>query len=97
MAFLSDMASNTTGHKPTDHIRIMALVEMAAYFAFEVLEKDGYFVAKVFSGGTENGLLLLLKKHFVKVHHFKPPSSRKDSAEMYVIAIGFKDNYNRIQ
>ena len=94
---LSDMASNTTGHKPTDHIRIMALVEMAAYFAFEVLEKDGYFVAKVFSGGTENGLLLLLKKHFVKVHHFKPPSSRKDSAEMYVIATGFKDNYNGIQ
>ncbi len=88
---LSDMASNTIGHKKTDHIRIIALVEMAAHFAFEVLDKDGYFVAKVFSGGTENNLLNLLKQKFNKVYHYKPPSSRKDSAEMYVIAIGFKE------
>ena len=66
---LSDMASNTTGHKQTDHLRIIALVEMALYFALEILEKDGYFVAKVFSGGTENNILRILKKHFTKVFH----------------------------
>ncbi len=91
---LSDMASNTTGHKQTDHLRIIALVEMALYFALEILEKDGYFVAKVFSGGTENNILRILKKHFTKVFHYKPPSSRKDSPEMYVVAIKYKDNFD---
>ena len=91
---LSDMAANTTGHKKTDHLRIIALVEMALFFALEILEPDGYFVAKVFSGGTENTLLNSLKKHFAKVHHYKPPSSRKDSPEMYVVATGFKDNFD---
>ena len=91
---LSDMASNTTGHKQTDHLRIIALVEMALYFALEILEKDGYFVAKVFSGGTENNILRILKKHFTKVFHYKPPSSRKDLPEMYVVAIKYKDNFD---
>ena len=91
---LSDMASNTTGHKQTDHLRIIALVEMALYFALEILEKDGYFVTKVFSGGTENNILRILKKHFTKVFHYKPPSSRKDSPEMYVVAIKYKDNFD---
>ncbi|MGB1361275.1 MAG: RlmE family RNA methyltransferase [Alphaproteobacteria bacterium] len=91
---LSDMAANTTGHKATDHLRIIALVEMALYFALEILKKDGYFVAKVFSGGTESELLKTLKHHFTKVFHYKPPSSRKDSPEMYVIATGFKDNFD---
>ena len=91
---LSDMASNTTGHKQSDHLRIIALVEMALYFALEILEKDCYFVAKVFSGGTENNILRILKKHFTKVFHYKPPSSRKDSPEMYVVAIKYKDNFD---
>lgn len=94
-AVLSDMAANTTGHPQTDHIRIIALAETALEFAFEVLAADGVFVAKVFSGGAEATLLNRLKQNFQKVAHFKPPSSRKESAETYVIAIGFKGGDNR--
>lgn len=87
---LSDMAAPSTGHSQTDHMRIMALAEEAFLFAQEVLETGGSFVAKVLQGGTEKELLQLLKKHFEKVCHFKPPASRSDSAEMYVIALGFR-------
>lgn len=87
---LSDMAAPSTGHPQTDHIRIMALAEAAFVFAQEVLEKGGFFVAKVLRGGTEKELLNNLKKHFEKVTHFKPPASRSDSAEMYVVASGFR-------
>lgn len=86
---LSDMAASSTGHSQTDHIRIMALAEEAFLFAQEVLGHGGAFVAKVLQGGTEKELLQLLKKNFEKVCHFKPPASRSDSAEMYVIATGF--------
>ncbi|WP_420547410.1 RlmE family RNA methyltransferase [Curvivirga sp.] len=88
-AVLSDMAPFTTGHAQTDHLRIVGLVEAAAYFAMEVLKPGGIFVAKVFAGGTESELLSLLKKHFKKVAHNKPASSRKDSAEMFLVAQGF--------
>ncbi len=87
---LSDMAAPTTGHRPTDHIRIIALVELAAEFAMDVLAPNGTFVAKVFQGGTEHQLLNELKKNFTSTFHAKPPSSRKDSAETYLIARGFK-------
>lgn len=87
---LSDMAANTVGHKQTDHLRTMALVEAAAWFAVDVLEKDGAFVAKGFAGGTDKELLDLLKKHFTTVKHAKPPASRKGSSEWYVVAQGFK-------
>lgn len=87
---LSDMAASSTGHPPTDHIRIMALAEEAFLFAQEVLKTGGSFITKVLQGGTEKNLLTLLKKHFEKVCHFKPPASRSDSAEMYVVAIGFR-------
>jgi len=87
---LSDMAAPSTGHPPTDHLRIIALAEEAFAFAQDVLEAGGFFVAKVLRGGTEKELLALLKKHFDKVVHFKPPASRADSAEMYVVAIGFR-------
>ncbi len=87
---LSDMAAPTTGHRATDHIRIIALVELAADFAISVLAPNGTFVAKVFQGGTEHQLLTHLKKHFTKTFHAKPPASRKDSAETYLIATGFK-------
>ena len=87
---LSDMAASASGHKRTDHLKIMALAEAAAQFAFDVLAPGGAFVAKVLQGGTENQLLALLKRHFAKVQHFKPPSSRKDSSEMFVIATGFR-------
>jgi 23S rRNA (uridine2552-2'-O)-methyltransferase len=87
---LSDMAASSTGHPPTDHMRIMALAEEAFFFAQETLGKGGSFVAKVLQGGTEKELLQLLKKHFEKVCHFKPPASRSDSAEMYVVALGFR-------
>ncbi|MBA3814098.1 MAG: RlmE family RNA methyltransferase [Alphaproteobacteria bacterium] len=87
---LSDMAAPSTGHPQTDHMRIMALAEEAFLFAQEVLGTGGSFVAKVLQGGTEKELLQLLKKHFEKVCHFKPPASRSDSAEMYVIALGFR-------
>jgi 23S rRNA (uridine2552-2'-O)-methyltransferase len=87
---VSDMAANTVGHKQTDHLRTMGLVETAANFAIENLEPGGAFVAKVLAGGTDADLLALLKKHFTTVKHAKPPSSRKDSSEWYVIAQGFK-------
>ncbi|MEH6716503.1 RlmE family RNA methyltransferase [Parasphingorhabdus flavimaris] len=89
---LSDMAANTVGHQQTDHLRTMGLVEAAAYFAVDNLQKGGNFVAKVLAGGTDNELLTLLKKHFEVVKHAKPPASRKGSSEWYVIAQGFKDN-----
>lgn len=87
---LSDMAAPTTGHRLTDHMRIMALCDIAALFATEVLSPGGTFIAKVLRGGTENELLTNLKKHFQTVRHMKPKASRADSAEMYVIAQGFR-------
>ncbi|MCW1428941.1 RlmE family RNA methyltransferase [Novosphingobium sp. JCM 18896] len=87
---LSDMAANTVGHKQTDHLRTMGLVETAADFAISTLAPGGAFVAKVLAGGTDTQLLALLKKHFTTVKHAKPPASRKDSSEWYVIAQGFK-------
>jgi 23S rRNA (uridine2552-2'-O)-methyltransferase len=87
---MSDMAAASSGHRATDHMKIMALAEAAAQFAFEVLAPDGTFVAKVLQGGTENELLAMLKRRFTKVQHFKPPASRKDSAEMFVVATGFR-------
>jgi 23S rRNA (uridine2552-2'-O)-methyltransferase len=87
---LSDMAANTVGHKQTDHLRTMGLVEAAAYFAVETLAEGGAFVAKVLAGGTDAELLTLLKRHFRSVKHAKPPASRKGSSEWYVVAQGFK-------
>lgn len=87
---LSDMAAPTTGHPPTDHLRIIGMVEVALDFALEVLAPGGVFVAKVFQGGTEKTLLDLLKKNFATVRHAKPPASRAESAETYVVATGFK-------
>lgn len=87
---LSDMAANTVGHTQTDHLRTMALVEAAAYFAGEVLRPGGGFVAKVLAGGADNDLVAMLKRMFTTVKHAKPPASRKDSSEWYVIAQGFK-------
>jgi 23S rRNA (uridine2552-2'-O)-methyltransferase len=87
---LSDMAANTIGHRQTDHLKIVALVEMAADFAREVLAPGGSFVAKVLQGGTEGELLTMLKRDFKVVKHIKPPASRKDSAELYVLATGFR-------
>jgi 23S rRNA (uridine2552-2'-O)-methyltransferase len=86
---LSDMAAAASGHRQTDHIKIMDLAETAALFAFDVLAPGGVFVAKVLQGGTEGTLLALLKRRFSKVQHIKPPASRKDSAEMFVVATGF--------
>ncbi len=87
---MSDMAANTVGHKQTDHLRTMGLVEAAASFAIENLAKGGTFIAKVLAGGTDAELLGLLKKHFRRVKHAKPPASRKGSSEWYVVAQGFK-------
>lgn len=87
---LSDMAANTVGHKQTDHLRTMGLVEAAADFAIRTLEENGAFVAKVLAGGTDKELLDLLKRHFRTVKHAKPPASRKGSSEWYVIAQGRK-------
>ena len=87
---LSDMAANTVGHKQTDHLRTMGLVEAAAHFAVETLAEGGAFVAKVLAGGTDADLLTLLKQHFRTVKHAKPPASRKGSSEWYVVAQGFK-------
>ena len=88
---MSDMAASSSGHKKTDHLRIMALCETAAHFAFDVLEQGGTFVAKVLAGGAESDLQNLLKQKFTKVHNVKPPSSRSDSSEKFVVAIGFRD------
>ena len=87
---LSDMAANTTGHKKTDHIRIVAIAELAVDFACEVLCEGGAFLAKVFQGGTEGDLLKRLKTNFSAVHHVKPNASRAGSAELYVLATGFR-------
>ncbi|TMM45830.1 RlmE family RNA methyltransferase [Qipengyuania marisflavi] len=87
---LSDMAANTVGHKQTDHLRTMGLVEAGAWFAIETLAPGGTYLAKVLAGGTDTALLTLLKTHFRSVKHAKPPASRKDSSEWYVIAAGFK-------
>ena len=87
---LSDMAPNTIGHKNTDHLRIMHLVELAYYFAKDVLKPDGAFLAKTRQGGTSNDVLAMMKKDFKTVKHIKPPSSRKDSSENFVIAQGFR-------
>ncbi len=87
---MSDMAAASSGHKQTDHLRIVALVEAAAYLALDVLEEGGTFVAKVLAGGAEQELLTLLKQHFEKTIHVKPPSSRKDSSEKFLVATGFK-------
>ena len=87
---LSDMAANATGHRQTDHIKIVALVEAAAEFAKEVLAPGGSFLAKVLQGGTEGELLASLKRDFKIVKHIKPPASRQGSAELYVLAMGFR-------
>jgi 23S rRNA (uridine2552-2'-O)-methyltransferase len=87
---LTDMAAPTVGHTRTDHLRIMGLAEAAAHFATDVLEPGGWFLAKVFQGGTAGTLLDMLKKHFATVRHVKPPASRSDSAELYVLATGFR-------
>lgn len=89
-AVLSDMAAPASGHQATDHLRIITLAQAAAHFAFDVLAEGGTFVAKVLQGGTEGELLTLLKQRFDKVVHVKPPASRADSAEMYVVATGFR-------
>ena len=87
---LSDMAANTTGHRKTDHLRIMGLAEEAADFARQTLAPGGTFLAKVFQGGTEANLLAALKRDFAKVKHIKPAASRADSAELYLLAMGFR-------
>jgi 23S rRNA (uridine2552-2'-O)-methyltransferase len=87
---MSDMAAASSGHKQTDHLRIVALCEAAAYFAFDVLEEGGTFVAKVLAGGTEGDLQKLLKQRFAKVANIKPPASRSDSSEKFVVATGFR-------
>jgi len=87
---LSDMAANATGHRQTDHLRIMALAEAAAHFAREVLDEGGSFLCKVLQGGTEAALLAALKRDFKSVKHVKPPASRSDSAELYLLARGFR-------
>ena len=87
---LSDMAANTVGHPQTDHLRTMALVEAGLQFATEILRPGGAFVAKVLAGGADNNLVAELKRHFATVKHAKPPASRKDSSEWYVVAQGFK-------
>lgn len=87
---MSDMAASSSGHKQTDHLRIISLCEAAAYFAFDVLDEGGTFVAKVLAGGAEGELQKLLKTKFEKVVNVKPPSSRSDSSEKFVVATGYK-------
>lgn len=87
---LSDLAPNTTGHQDTDHLRIISLVEAAYQFATEILKPGGSFIAKVFQGGAQGDLLRQMKLDFTTVKHIKPPSSRKESAEQFVAAIGFR-------
>jgi 23S rRNA (uridine2552-2'-O)-methyltransferase len=89
-AVLSDMAAHATGHRQTDHLKIMALAEAALDFARRVLKPGGTFLAKVLRGGTERELLLRLKQDFASVHHVKPRASREDSAELFVLALGFR-------
>jgi 23S rRNA (uridine2552-2'-O)-methyltransferase len=87
---LSDIAPNTTGHVSTDHLRILALAELAHDFAIEVLAPGGAFVCKLFQGGAEPQLLAAMQRRFAKVRHAKPPASRRESSELYVIATGFR-------
>ncbi|HTJ58769.1 MAG TPA: RlmE family RNA methyltransferase [Devosiaceae bacterium] len=87
---ISDMAAPTTGHRATDHLRIVHLVEIAADFAIDILAPGGTFIAKVFQGGTEHELLAILKRHFSTTFHAKPPASRQGSAETYLMAKGFR-------
>ena len=94
---LSDMAANTTGHRKTDQLRVLGLVEAAAMFACEVLNPGGAFLAKVFQSGADAGLLAQLKRDFASVRHVKPASSRQDSSERYVLATGFRGIGSRIQ
>ena len=94
---LSDMAAPSTGHAGTDHLRIMALAEAALDFALDVLAPGGAFVAKVLQGGTEQNLLAEMKKCFAAVRHAKPPASRSDSSEIYVVAAGFRGNNTKDQ
>ncbi|AIL12403.1 hypothetical protein IM40_00915 [Candidatus Paracaedimonas acanthamoebae] len=86
---ISDMAASTIGHAGTDHLRTIALAEMAFQFAKEVLTSGGTFISKVFQGGTDPELLKLMKRHFKTIKHMKPQASRKESPEMYVVALGF--------
>ena len=94
---LSDMAANTVGHQQTDHLRTMALVEAGLEFAREVLRPGGAYVAKVLAGGADNQLVAELKRSFTSVKHAKPPASRKDSSEWYVIAQGFKGGHDSVE
>jgi len=87
---LSDMAAPATGHKATDHLKIMYLCEVALDFALQVLKPGGAFIAKVLQGGSEGQLMITMRRHFAVVKHMKPPASRADSAEMYVVATGFR-------
>jgi 23S rRNA (uridine2552-2'-O)-methyltransferase len=87
---LSDMAPNTTGHTPTDHLRIMALADLALQFAMTILTPGGSFVTKLFQGGSERRMLTTLKQRFTSVRHAKPPASRKESSELYVVAMGYR-------
>jgi 23S rRNA (uridine2552-2'-O)-methyltransferase len=87
---MSDMAASSSGHKQTDHLRIIALCEAAAYFSFDVLVEGGTFIAKTLAGGAEGDLQKILKNRFTKVANVKPPSSRQDSSEKFVVATGFK-------
>ena len=96
-AVLSDMAPNTTGHRKTDQLRILGLVEGAAAFAAEVLNPGGTFVAKVFQSGADAELVTQLKRDFTSVRHVKPASSRKDSSERYVLAMGFRGDGSTAQ
>ena len=89
---MSDMAANATGHRKTDHLRIVGLAELAVDFACDVLAPGGFFLAKVFQGGSEGELLARLKRDFAAVRHLKPKASRADSAEIYVLATGFRGN-----
>jgi len=94
---LSDMAANTTGHRKTDQLRVLGLVEAAAMFASQVLNPGGAFLAKVFQSGADAGLLAQLKRDFASVRHVKPASSRQDSSERYVLATGFRGIGSRIR
>ena len=87
---MSDMAANTTGVQSLDHLRIMNLIELGYDFAIQVLNTGGWFIAKIFAGGTDSDFLAKMKKDFAVVKHVKPPASRKDSVEYYVVAKGFK-------
>lgn len=94
---LSDMAANSTGHKKTDQLRIMGLVELVAEFSREVLAPGGFVLAKVLQGGTEAALLARLKRDFAEVRHLKPGASRADSAELYVLATGFRGRSSAVE